>query len=66
MGLLDFLGKGHSEGLTVDETLVAMSKGAVLIDVRTKPEWQFVGIPDLSGIGKRVAPVSWRAVPASS
>lgn len=37
--------------------------GAVLIDVRTKPEWQFVGIPDLSGIGKRVAPVSWQIYP---
>lgn len=40
MGLLDFLGKGSSEGLSVDETLLAMSKGAVLIDVRTKGEYE--------------------------
>lgn len=40
MGLLDFLGKASSEGLSVDETLMALSKGAVLIDVRTKLEYE--------------------------
>lgn len=40
MGLLDFLGKGSSKGLTIDETLLALSKGAVLIDVRTAPEYE--------------------------
>lgn len=40
MGLFDFLTKGASEGLTVDETLMALSKGAVLIDVRTKHEYE--------------------------
>lgn len=40
MGLLDFLGKGSSEGLSVDETLMALSKGAVLIDVRSKIEYE--------------------------
>jgi len=29
---------------------------AVLVDVRTQPEWQFVGVPDLSSVGK--APIS--------
>lgn len=40
MGLLDFLGKGSSDGLSVDETLMALSKGAVLIDVRTRIEYE--------------------------
>ncbi|WP_296139389.1 rhodanese-like domain-containing protein [uncultured Tessaracoccus sp.] len=40
MGLLDFLGKRPSSGLTIEETLVALSKGAVLIDVRTPHEYE--------------------------
>ena len=36
---------------------------SVLVDVRTRPEWQFVGVPDLSGIGKQVAAVSWQVYP---
>lgn len=39
MGLFDFLGK-RSSGLTIDETLMALSKGAVLIDVRTDVEYE--------------------------
>ena len=39
MGLLDFLGK-RSPGLRVEETLMALSKGAVLIDVRTPVEYE--------------------------
>lgn len=33
---------------------------AVLIDVRTRAEWNFVGMPDLSGVGKRVLPIEWQ------
>lgn len=43
---------------------LAAEGGAVLIDVRTRPEWQFVGIPDLSGLGKQVATVSWQVYPS--
>ena len=39
MGLMDFLSK-RLPGLSVDETLMALSKGAVLIDVRTKEEYE--------------------------
>lgn len=39
MGLFDFLGK-RSPGLTIGETLMALSKGAVLIDVRTQNEYE--------------------------
>ena len=40
MGLLDFLGKRSADGLSIDETLMALSKGAVLIDVRTQVEYE--------------------------
>ena len=36
---------------------------AVLIDVRTAPEWGFVGTPDLGSIGKVVARLSWQVYP---
>ena len=34
-----------------------------LIDVRTKPEWDYVGVPDLSSINKQVTFVSWQIYP---
>ncbi|MBN35272.1 MAG: sulfurtransferase [Rhodospirillaceae bacterium] len=36
---------------------------AVLVDVRTEPEWQFVGFPDLSLIGKRAVLAQWQTFP---
>lgn len=36
---------------------------ATLIDVRTDAEWSFVGIPDLTGLGKRPLLVSWQCFP---
>jgi rhodanese-related sulfurtransferase len=36
---------------------------AVLIDVRTRAEWTFVGIPDLSTLNKRVVTVEWQTFP---
>ena len=38
---------------------------SVLVDVRTKAEWAFVGLPDLSQIGKRVLAVEWQTFPDS-
>lgn len=38
--------------------------GAVLVDVRTNAEWQFVGVPDLSGLGRRTRFVEWVDFPA--
>jgi rhodanese-related sulfurtransferase len=37
---------------------------AVLVDVRTEPEWGYVGLPDLSPLGKQVVRLSWQAYPA--
>ena len=36
---------------------------AVLVDVRTSAEWSYVGLPDLSQIGKRVIPLEWQQFP---
>jgi rhodanese-related sulfurtransferase len=38
-------------------------KAAQLIDVRTKPEWQFVGTPDLSPHGKKTILLPWQDYP---
>jgi rhodanese-related sulfurtransferase len=37
---------------------------AVLVDVRTKAEWSFVGVPDLSSVGKKLHLVEWQTFPA--
>ncbi len=42
------------------------STDAVLVDVRTKPEWSFIGIPDLSALGKQVILQEWRQYPDMS
>jgi rhodanese-related sulfurtransferase len=34
-----------------------------LIDVRTDAEWAFVGLPDLSALGRPVWPIEWVAFP---
>ena len=38
-------------------------QNAQLVDVRTVPEWQFVGVPDLSGINKEVIAMEWQHYP---
>lgn len=37
----------------------------VLVDVRTKAEWSFVGLPDLSSIGKKPVLAEWQTFPDS-
>ena len=34
---------------------------AVLVDVRTRAEWRFVGVPDLSGLDRDVVFIEWNA-----
>ena len=36
---------------------------AILIDVRTVPEWQFVGVPDLTPISKNPVFIEWQVWP---
>lgn len=46
--------------------LLVKDPNAVLVDVRTQPEWSFVGVPELHGIGKQTAFVSWQVYPTMS
>lgn len=48
--------------LDVWERLEA-DKLAQLVDVRTRPEWAFVGVPDISGLGRRVLMIEWQTFP---
>ena len=45
------------EMLKADET-------AVLVDVRTQPEWSFVGVPDLSSLGREPVFLEWQTYPS--
>ncbi len=38
---------------------------SVLIDVRTSAEWSYVGLPDLSSIGKQPILVEWQTFPGN-
>lgn len=42
---------------------LASDPSAKIIDVRTQAEWSFVGVPDLSPVGKQVLLVSWQVFP---
>ncbi len=46
--------------------LLKENSDAVLVDVRTKPEWGFVGIPDLSELGHEAIFVEWACFPGMS
>ena len=37
--------------------------GAVLVDVRSAPEWTFVGLPDISATGRPLWRIEWAAWP---
>ncbi|MFC7476760.1 rhodanese-like domain-containing protein [Dankookia sp. GCM10030260] len=37
---------------------------AVLIDVRTDAEWNFVGLPDLAEVGKQPVLIPWQVYPS--
>lgn len=52
----------HAGDVNPDDAYAALvaQDEAVLVDVRTRAEWNFVGMPDLSGVGKRVLPIEWQ------
>ena len=39
---------------------------AQMVDVRTDAEWTYVGLPELSGLDKRVLLVAWQAFPSGA
>lgn len=44
--------------------LLTDDPAAVLVDVRTRAEWSYVGGPDLSTLGKPVVQVEWVSFPS--
>jgi rhodanese-related sulfurtransferase len=49
----------------VEETWARLQRdpGSLLIDVRTNAEWAYVGLPDLSSLGKKPVLVEWQTFP---
>lgn len=43
---------------------LAADPDAVLVDVRSRAEWTFVGVPDLSSVGKEPVLIEWQRFPA--
>ncbi len=39
--------------------LIEKTPDAVLVDVRTRAEWSYVGTPDLSGLGREAVLIEW-------
>lgn len=61
----ELLETGYAGDVSVEAAFEALSleKKACLIDVRTRAEWTFVGVPELSGIGKEPVFVEWQSLP---
>src|SRR5689334_15388242 len=43
--------------------ILSDNKDAVLIDCRTRAEWNYVGLPELASIGKKPALLEWQVFP---
>jgi len=43
--------------------ILCENKDAVLIDVRTRAEWNYVGLPELASAGKKPALLEWQVYP---
>jgi len=57
--------RGAIDEVSVEDTWsrLAQDPKSVLIDVRTKAEWAFVGVPDLGKIGKQPILIEWHGFP---
>lgn len=44
--------------------ILSERKDAVLIDVRTRAEWNYVGLPDLETLAKKPALIEWQVFPS--
>ncbi|MCZ4280914.1 rhodanese-like domain-containing protein [Kiloniella laminariae] len=59
------MGQDYAGDVSVTTAWKALQEdqNAILVDVRTIPEFQFVGVPDLSAAGKQVHCLSWQVYP---
>jgi len=60
--------RGYLADATPLETWEALRNdaGATLVDVRTAAEWSYVGLPDVSAIGKNLHRVEWQGFPTGA
>ena len=58
--------RGYAGDVSAAEAWALLSRdpAAQMIDVRTAAEWNFVGVPDLSAIGRRVHCLEWQNFPS--
>lgn len=55
---------GYAGDVTPTEAFEMVKDGtAVLVDVRTHPEWVYVGMPDLSSAQAQPAVIEWQSYP---
>ncbi|MBS0252678.1 MAG: rhodanese-like domain-containing protein [Proteobacteria bacterium] len=64
---MEKVGASGVEDVSVLETWKRLEADpkAVLVDVRTRAEWAFVGVPDLSNINRDVMLIEWQTFPDS-
>lgn len=56
----------YAGDISVQDAWNRLQTGARLVDVRTVAEWNFVGLPDLSGLGADVQCVEWQSFPGGA
>ncbi|WP_421996021.1 rhodanese-like domain-containing protein [Reyranella sp.] len=44
--------------------ILSENKDAILIDVRTRAEWNYVGLPDLESLARKAALIEWQVFPS--
>ncbi len=56
---------GYAGDITSEEAwrILKEDPDACLVDVRTRAEWTFVGIPDLSGVRRGPVLIEWQSFP---
>lgn len=62
---MDKIDPSTVEDIPVQETWKRLEGDprAVLVDVRTRAEWAFVGVPDISALGRDVLLLEWQTFP---
>src|SRR5689334_70794 len=60
--------RSYAGDVSAEETWESLAKDpeAVLIDVRTKAEWTYVGIPSLETLGKSPVLIEWQTFPTGT
>ncbi len=59
-------GAGYAEDMLSTDAygILAGDATSTLIDVRTQAEWAYVGVPDLSSLGKTALFLEWQSFPS--